>query len=68
MEYTILVTKEKLFKSSGLTFHVSAYDVDAYAFGPYTVFVPWTDLKPHLSPEGVAIFGGERPATDKEQL
>ena len=53
-------------KSSGLTFHFSPYDVDAYAAGPYTIFVPWTDLKPFLSPEGVAIFGGERPEKDKE--
>jgi hypothetical protein len=54
-------------KSSGLTFHFSPYDVDAYAAGPYTVFVPWTDLKPYLSAEGAAIFGGERPEKDKEQ-
>jgi hypothetical protein len=53
-------------KSSGLTFHFSAYDVDAYAAGPYTIFVPWTDLKSYLSPEGAAIFGGERPEKDKE--
>jgi hypothetical protein len=53
-------------KSSGLTFHFSAYDVDAYAAGPYTIFVPWTDFKAFLSPEGVAIFGGERPDQDKE--
>jgi len=53
-------------KSSGLTFHFSAYDVDVYAAGPYTIFVPWTDLKPFLSPEGTAIFGGERPEKDKE--
>ena len=53
-------------KSSGLTFHFSPYDVDAYAAGPYTIFVSWADLKPFLSPEGVAIFGGERPEKDKE--
>lgn len=53
-------------KSSGLTFHFSAYDVDAYAAGPYTIFVPWTDLKSFPSPEGAAIFGGERPEKDKE--
>src|SRR6185436_8834303 len=39
-------------KSSGLTVHYSPYDVDAYAAGPYTVFVPWSALKAHLSPEG----------------
>lgn len=54
-------------KSSGLTFHFSAYDVDAYAAGPYTVFVPWTALKPFLSAEGTAIFGGVRPKSDEEQ-
>ena len=53
-------------KSSGLTFHFSPYDVDAYAAGPYTIFVPWTELKSFLSPEGVAIFGGDRPEKDKE--
>ena len=53
-------------KSSGLTFHFSPYDVDAYAAGPYTVFVSWTALKPFLSPEGVAIFGGERPKGDDD--
>jgi uncharacterized protein DUF3298 len=55
-------------KSSGLTFHFSPYDVDAYAAGPYTVFVPWSDLKPFLSAEGAAIFAGERPAKDKDEL
>jgi hypothetical protein len=55
-------------KSSGLTFHFSPYDVDAYAAGPYTIFVPWTDFKFFLSPEGAAIFGGERPEKDKDQL
>ena len=54
-------------KSSGLTFHFSPYDVDAYAAGPYTIFVPWTELKPLLSPEGAAIFGGERPDGDDQQ-
>jgi hypothetical protein len=53
-------------KSSGLTFHFSPYDVDAYAAGPYTIFVPWTDFKSFLSPEGTAIFGGDRPEKDKE--
>jgi hypothetical protein len=28
------------------------------------VFLPWTALKPYLSAEGAAIFGGERPAGD----
>ncbi len=54
-------------KSSGLTVHYSPYDVDAYAAGPYTVFVPWTALRPYLSPEGGAVFGGERPKSDVEE-
>jgi len=53
-------------KSSGLTFHFSPYDVDAYAAGPYTVFVHWADLKPYLSAEGASIFAGERPEKDAE--
>ncbi|MGH6741421.1 MAG: hypothetical protein ACREDY_20760 [Bradyrhizobium sp.] len=55
-------------KSSGLTFHYSAYDVDAYAAGPYTVFVPFTAFKPYLSAQGLTIFGGERPEKDKDSL
>jgi hypothetical protein len=51
-------------KSAGLTFHYSPYAVGAYAEGPYTVFVPWTSFQSHLSPEGVAIFGGQRPESD----
>jgi hypothetical protein len=54
-------------KSSGLTFHFSPYAVGAYAEGPYTVFVPWSELKAHLSPAGAALFGGERPAGDDKQ-
>lgn len=54
-------------KSSGLTFHFSPYDVDAYAAGPYTVFVAWEKFKPYLSAEGAAIFGGERPETDTKE-
>lgn len=53
-------------KSSGLTVHYSPYDVDAYAAGPYTIFVPWQAFRKHLSPEGAAIFGGERPKSDED--
>jgi hypothetical protein len=53
-------------KSSGFTFHFSPYDVGAYAEGPYTAFVPWVELKPYLSAEGLAIFGGERPEADEK--
>jgi hypothetical protein len=52
-------------RSSGLTLHYSPYDVGAYAEGPYTAFVPWTSFRQFLSPEGRAIFGGERPQSDK---
>jgi hypothetical protein len=54
-------------KSSGLSFHYSPYAVGSYAEGPYIVFVPWTELKPFLSVEGLALFGGERPESDKKE-
>jgi hypothetical protein len=54
-------------KSSGLTFHYSPYGVGPYVEGPYTVFVPWAKFREYLSPEGAAIFGGERPKNDEEQ-
>src|SRR5262245_34226570 len=52
-------------KSSGLTFHFSPYMVGAYAEGDDTIFVPWTDLRPYLSAQGAALFGGSRPASDR---
>ncbi len=54
-------------KSSGFTFHFSPYAVGSYAEGSYTAFVPWTEIKPHLSPEGAAIFGGDRPDSDRKE-
>ena len=54
-------------KSSGLTFHYSPYGVGPYVEGPYTVFVSWTAFRQYLSPEGLAIFGGERPKSDEEK-
>jgi hypothetical protein len=53
-------------KSSGLTIHYSPYDVDAYAAGPYTVFVSHEAFRRHLSPAGLAIFGGDRPKNDAD--
>ena len=53
-------------KSSGLTFHYPPYAVGPYAEGQYVAFVPWETLKPYLSPEGQAIFGGVRPKGDAE--
>ncbi|MGJ5136953.1 DUF3298 domain-containing protein [Bradyrhizobium oligotrophicum] len=53
-------------KSSGLTFHYPPYAVGPYAEGQYVAFVPWETLKPYLSPEGQAIFGGARPKGDAE--
>ena len=53
-------------KSSGLTFHFSPYDVDAYAAGSYIVFVSWTAFREHLSAAGAAIFGGNPPQNDKD--
>lgn len=54
-------------KSSGLTFHYSPYAVGAYAEGDYTAFVPWETLKPYLSAEGTAIFGGARPPDQSDK-
>jgi uncharacterized protein DUF3298 len=53
-------------KSSGLTFHYPPYAVGPYAEGEYVAFVPWEALKPYLTPEGVRIFGGERPKDDND--
>jgi hypothetical protein len=53
-------------KSSGMLFYYPPDAVGAYAEGPYTAFVPWEVMKPHLSPDGVAIFGGTRPKRDAE--
>jgi Protein of unknown function (DUF3298) len=54
-------------KSSGLTFHYSPYGVGPYVEGPYTVFVPWAGFRQYLSPQGAALFGGERPKSDQEK-
>jgi hypothetical protein len=54
-------------KSSGLTFHYSPYAVGSYAEGDYTGFVPWETLKPYLSAEGTAIFGGTRPPDESDK-
>lgn len=54
-------------KSAGLTFHYSPYEVGPYVEGPYTIFVPWTDFRQYLSPEGLAIFGGARPKGDADK-
>jgi len=53
-------------KSAGLTFHYPPYAVGPYAEGGYAVFVPWETLKPYLSAEGQAIFGGNRPKGDAD--
>lgn len=53
-------------KSSGLTFHYPPYAVGPYAEGEYVAFVPWEALKPYLSAEGAAIFGGTRPQADDD--
>jgi len=53
-------------KSAGLTFHYPPYGVGPYAEGGYVAFVPWEKLKSYLSPDGVAIFGGDRPKGDAD--
>ena len=57
----------KLFGGTLVGDQVLYYAVGAYAEGPYTAFVPWTQLKPYLSPGGAAIFGGQRPKNDDNQ-
>jgi hypothetical protein len=52
-------------KSAGLVFYFSPYAVGPYAEGPYSAFVPWRTFKDDLSPEGAALFGGERPKADE---
>lgn len=51
-------------KCAGFVAYFSPYAVGPYAEGDYSVFVPWTAFKDHLSPAGVALFGGERLAGD----
>jgi hypothetical protein len=53
-------------KSSGLTFHYPPDAVGSHAEGEYVAFVPWSTLKPYLTPEGVAIFAGARPKDDDD--
>jgi len=49
-------------KSAGLFAYFSPYAVGPYAEGAYVVFVPWTAFQAHLSPAGMRLFGGTRPA------
>ncbi len=62
-----LEPSSELGKSSGLTFHYSPYAVGSYAEGAYTAFVPWRILRPYLTAEGLAIFGGDKPKDPKTQ-
>jgi len=50
-------------KSSGLTFHYPPYTV---VLTGCVAFVPWKTLQPFLTPEGIRIFGGERPKSDED--
>ncbi len=52
-------------KSAGLAFHYPPYAVGPYAEGSYSVFVPWETFKPYLSPQGLAIFAGNKPPETK---
>lgn len=62
-----LVPSSESGKSAGLVFYFSSYAVGSYAEGPYSAFVPWRTFKDDLSPEGAALFGGERPKADEEK-
>jgi hypothetical protein len=62
-----LVPSAESDKSAGLVFYFSPYAVGSYAEGPYSAFVSWQTFKDDLSPEGAALFGGERPKADEEK-
>jgi len=62
-----LVPSTETGKSAGLVFYFSPYDVGSYAEGPYSAFVPWAAFRDDLSPEGAALFAGERPKADAEK-
>jgi hypothetical protein len=53
-------------KSSGLTFHYEQNTVGTNGEGDYVVFVFWKTLQPFLTPEGIRIFGGDRPKSDED--
>jgi hypothetical protein len=55
-------------RSSGLTFHFAKAAIGVHTEGGYVAFVPCSQLKPYLAPEGVAIFGGARPEGDDDGL
>jgi hypothetical protein len=61
-----LATSTEPGKSSGLDFHYPPYAVGPYVEGPFVVLVPWQTLKPYLSPQGAAIFGGNPPGEPKQ--
>ncbi len=63
----VLAPSSEAGKSSGLICYFSPYAVGAYVEGDYTVFIPWTAFKEYLSPEGTALFGGERPQSDADK-
>jgi uncharacterized protein DUF3298 len=61
-----LAPSDEAGKSAGLSFHFSPYAVGPYAEGSLTTFVPWTEFKEFLSPEGIALFGGKRAPGDEK--
>jgi hypothetical protein len=63
----VLAPSTQAGRSAGLTFNYAPYAVGAYAEGFYRAFVPWQQLKPYLSAEGEAIFGGERAKSDVDK-
>ncbi len=53
-------------KSSGFIAYFGPYVAGPYAEGTYSIFIPWAEFREQLSPVGVAIFGGTRPAGDED--
>jgi hypothetical protein len=53
-------------KSAGLDFHYPPYAVGPYVEGSFVVFVSWRTFEPYLSPQGAAIFAGDRAKAAKQ--
>ena len=60
-----LATSTEPNKSAGLIFNYAPQAVDPSSDWLFHIFVSWRSFAPFLSPEGVAIFGGEQPDEDK---
>ena len=46
------------FGKDGLMIHFNVDELAGYALGAPDVLIPWADLKPYLTPAGMALAGG----------